>query len=80
VVTLGNFGFKVGEGKPSGSWAGPKAGLASGAEPFDRLWEMVPIVVESLIRGGGVIISDRVERIEPPRGRGPNLEDGGEGS
>jgi hypothetical protein len=43
---------------------------------------MVPIVVESLIKGGGVLVSERVERVEPPRGRGPNpnLEDEGEGS
>jgi hypothetical protein len=80
VVTLGNFGFEVGGGSPSGSWAGPIIGLASGANPFDRLWEMVPIVVESLIRGGEVAISERVERVELPRGRGPNLEDEGEGS
>jgi hypothetical protein len=50
VVTLGSLGcFKVEGGKPSGNWATPEAGLASGAEIFDRLWEMVPIVVESLI-------------------------------
>jgi hypothetical protein len=79
-VTLGNFGFNVGGGGASGSRAEPTVGLASGADPLDRLWEMVPIVVKSFIRGGGVIISERVERVEPPRGRGPNLEDEGEGS
>ena len=79
-MTLGNFGFKVGGGNASGSCAEATAGLASGANPFDRLWEMVPIVVESLIRGGGVIASERVERVDPPRGRGPNLEVAGEES
>jgi hypothetical protein len=80
VVTLGSFGFRVGGGNASGNWATPAAGLASGAKIFDRLWEIVPIVVESLIRGGGAMISERVERVEPPRGRGPNLEDAGERS
>ena len=64
MVTLGSFGFRVGGGDASGNSATPTAGFASGVEPFDRLWEMVPIVVESLIRGGGPMISERVERVE----------------
>jgi hypothetical protein len=80
VVTLGGFGFRVGGGKASGNSATPTAGFASSVENFDRLWEMVPIVVESLIRGGGAMISERVERVEAPRGRGPNLDDAGERS
>jgi len=56
------------------------AGLVAGANAFDRLCEIVPKVVESLIKGGGLIISERVERVDAPRGRGPNLADMGEGS
>lgn len=36
--------------------------------------------MESLIKGGGLTISERVERVDAPRGRGPNLADTGEGS
>ena len=79
MVTLGGFAFKVEGGNASGNWATPE-GLASGAEIFDRLWEIVPIVVESLIRGGGGMTSGRGERVEAPRGRDPNLEDAGERS
>jgi hypothetical protein len=49
-------------------------------DTFDRLCEIVPDVVESLIKGEGLIISERVERVDAPRGRGPNLTDTGEGS
>ncbi len=79
-MRLGSLDFEVGGGNASGSWVTPAAGLASGADPFDRLWEMVPIVVESLIRGGGLTTSERTERVDPPRGRDPNLEDVGETS
>ena len=54
-------------------------GLVGGADAFDRLWEIVPIVVELLIKAG-VIISERVESMELPRGRGPNFNDVGERS
>jgi hypothetical protein len=71
---LGIFGFKAsGGGAASEGWFKPTAGLVAGAEVFDRLWEIVPEVVESLIKSGGVMISERVERVELPRGRGPNL-------
>jgi hypothetical protein len=60
-VTLGTFGFKARGGTTSGSWDEPTAGLAAGANALDRLREIVPIVVESLIKGGGAIISERVE-------------------
>jgi len=73
VVALGGFGFKAGGGAASGSWIGPTAGLVGGADVFDRLWEMVPKLVDSLIKGA-VMISERVERVEPPRGRDPDLE------
>ena len=61
AVTLGTFGFKAGGGTTSGSWVGPAAGLAAGANALDRLREIVPMVVDSLIKGGGAIISERVE-------------------
>ena len=79
MVTLGSFGFRVEGGNASGNSATPTAGVGSGVESFDRLWEMVPIVVESLIKVGAMI-SERVERVEAPRGRAPNLEDEGETS
>ncbi len=54
--------------------------VAGGADILDRLWEIVPIVVELLIRVAGEIISERVEKVEPPRGRDPNFTDVGERS
>lgn len=54
--------------------------VAGGADAFDRLWEIVPIVVELLIRVDEAIISERIEKVEPPRGRGPNFTDVGERS
>lgn len=59
---------------------GVEVDVDGGADTFDRLWEIVPIVVELLIRVGGEIISERVENVEPPRGRGPNFRDVGERS
>lgn len=79
-MTPGSFGFKVEGGSASGNWATPKAVVASGVENFDRLWEIVPIVVELLISGGGPMISERVVRVEAPRGRDPILESAGEKS
>lgn len=54
--------------------------VAGGADAPDRRWEIVPILGELLIRVGGKIISERVEKVEPPRGRGPNFTDVGERS
>jgi hypothetical protein len=78
VLVTDDFGFKGG-GNTSRGCTEPMAGLVGGADAFDRLWEIVPIVVELLIRAG-VIISERVESMELPRGRGPNFNDVGERS
>jgi hypothetical protein len=80
VLRLDGFDFKVGGDTTSGGCTEPTAELVGGADVFDRRWEMVPIVVELLIRAGEGIISERVESMELPRGRGPNFNDVGERS
>lgn len=81
VVRLGIFGFRFGGSTTSADWMGLEVEtIAGGADAFDRLWEIVPIVVELLIREGGEMISERIEKVEPPRGRGPNFTDVGERS
>lgn len=51
-----------------------------GADALDRLWEIVPIVVELLMRVFEDVVSERVENVELPRGRGPNFAEVGERS
>ena len=59
---------------------GVEVEVAGGADALDRLWEIVPIVVELLMRACAEVISERVEKVELPRGRGPNFVDVGERS
>jgi hypothetical protein len=79
-VRLGIFGFRVGGDTTSADCMEVEVEVAGGADVFDRLWEIVPIVVELLIRVDGEMISERIEKVEPPRGRGPNFVDVGERS
>lgn len=51
-----------------------------GADALDRLWDIVPIVVELLMRVFEEVVSERVENVELPRGRGPNFVEVGERS
>lgn len=51
-----------------------------GADALDRLWDIVPIVVELLMRVFEEVVSERVENVELPRGRRPNFVEVGERS